>query len=485
MAQPVDVRRQASRAQARARLHGGFVEHARRSVGELVELITSERDPDLLDPVVAELARLSASAEALGAHHLAEVLTAAAAGGNLAEVASRLPAVLAMSREKGHVQVFRTVVVVGEPGLAAGFERTLGPLMVYDEVAEIGPEAWARDVAALVVPCEALGELPPQAAGVEVMVYGSAAELQAAGAPGLDGVVGYFVAPLRVGDAVQRIRTRTWFDTVAAPRALVLADNSALRKHVVRLLAEEGFVVDSGADGSKLVEQLEAMRPDVVLVSSQRSEVAIDVARTASRCGTGAPPAVLVVAGRMGAEPFHEAGADDVIDPSTSMSTLVERVRAHTVRRQRVVPSVDPVTGLWSGPFALALLERQLLAARRARMPLAVGLVSLDGAAPSEGGWRAQERPDQLLARAVTAGVRSSDVVGRVAPGVVLVVMPGSDAPHAERRLAEVSASVRDSLPEAGLPGGVSMAVVDDQRGADDLLLKLDDALMRARRGEA
>jgi diguanylate cyclase (GGDEF)-like protein len=152
-------------------------------------------------------------------------------------------------------------------------------------------------------------------------------------------------------------------------------------------------------------------------------------------------------------------------------------------------PSRDPVTGLHSSAFLEAYLAHALALAARRREPLALLVLEPDGLAEfrRRDGAEFADSALGLVARAVVATLRASDVVARLAGAdrlaAVLPSASGSDALKVAEvlRRAVAEAGVASAAPTA-LTASIGLAAFpDDARDPASLLASARAALHRAR----
>lgn len=120
-------------------------------------------------------------------------------------------------------------------------------------------------------------------------------------------------------------------------RLLVIEDDASLRKYLVRILEEEGFVVDAVENARS--GQSEALTNDydgIVIDLTLPDGHGVDVIKAVRSAGRRAP--VLVFSGQTDSEEVIEAldaGADDYITKPTGGSLIRARVRALVRRGQQ------------------------------------------------------------------------------------------------------------------------------------------------------
>jgi two-component system response regulator PhoP len=113
-------------------------------------------------------------------------------------------------------------------------------------------------------------------------------------------------------------------------RALVIEDDVDLREQVTRFLSEDGFAVDSAADGDQGAYMAEEYPADVAVVDlGLPGTPGIDIIRRVRKAGRRYP--ILILTARDGWESKVEgleAGADDYLVKPFHREELLARVRA-------------------------------------------------------------------------------------------------------------------------------------------------------------
>ena len=148
-------------------------------------------------------------------------------------------------------------------------------------------------------------------------------------------------------------------------RLLVIEDDATLRKYLVRMLEEEGFVVDGVASASEGRSQAVTNDYDGIVVDLDLPDGnGVDVIREVRARGSRAP--VMVFTGRTDSEQVIEAldaGADDYVTKPMGGSLIRARVRA-LVRRGQLNPQRRaPHEPLRVGNISLNVVNRRVTVA--------------------------------------------------------------------------------------------------------------------------
>ena len=145
-------------------------------------------------------------------------------------------------------------------------------------------------------------------------------------------------------------------------RALVIEDDPQLRAQISKILSDEGFAVDSAADGEQGQYMAEEYPTDIAIVDLGLPKTSgLDIIRRARKAGRKFP--VLILTARDGWQnkvEGLESGADDYLVKPFQKEELLARVRA-LLRR----------TGGWasakleSGPFIIDASAKSVSASGR------------------------------------------------------------------------------------------------------------------------
>ena len=168
------------------------------------------------------------------------------------------------------------------------------------------------------------------------------------------GATGYLVKPLD-HDRLLGLLRELVPPGMIAPHALVVDDEAGLREALVELLRSEGFVVSSAEDGVVALEQIAAVRPDIVLLDLMMPRLdgfaVLEWLRGHADAALRELPVVLVTAKTLSvAEQAELAAATQALIPKVGLS-LGELLRAikETLEKLNVRPnhddSTDPARG--------------------------------------------------------------------------------------------------------------------------------------------
>ncbi|PXW97930.1 diguanylate cyclase (GGDEF)-like protein [Sphaerotilus hippei] len=189
------------------------------------------------------------------------------------------------------------------------------------------------------------------------------------------------------------------------------------------------------------------------------------------------------------------------VDPVVAALTLVALVTAMgwslllarldlATRRIKDTASHDSLTGCLNRSTADALLEHQLLLARRSRESVALVLIDIDGfsVVNRRHGRRVGDLVLQTFAEVVRSRLRSSDVFCRLGGEEFAMVLPATDAPGARRLAEDVRAAVLamevitpGATVQISISAGLAIAAPDASTSLERLYERAEDALRRAK----
>lgn len=270
-------------------------------------------------------------------------------------------------------------------------------------------------------------------------------------------------------------------------RVLAVDDDRLLLTLMAEALAPHGIALEPCNDPAQMMESLGRALPELILMDMELPGAGgLDLTRVLRADPGLRRLPVIVVSGHSRPEDrsaAFEAGADDFLAKPFEPEELAARVRAH-LHRQRVLdrdPGRDPHTGVAGRAYLVEVCERALALASRSGRSLA--LIAVDVNLPeltaAHGPIAAQSVVDGLSAH-LRSSFRASDMVARIGPGRVAVLLHDVSAHDAERLLVvELSAFATRSF--AG-PAGTFRPVLrgdlvcfpETTGGARELLAELE-----------
>ena len=185
------------------------------------------------------------------------------------------------------------------------------------------------------------------------------------------------------------------------PLLLLVEDNADMRQYLKRLLVEDGWLVDSVADGLAAIAAARATRPDLILSDVMLPGLdGLDLLRRLREDQSLSDVPIILLSARAG-EDFRleglDAGADDYLIKPFHARDLLARVKLHLELSKRrrdsrghAKPRADaPLMGTWD----VNLLTNEAF--------WSPGLFSLlgytpEGCTPSRDAWQARVHPEDL-----------------------------------------------------------------------------------------
>jgi diguanylate cyclase (GGDEF)-like protein len=343
---------------------------------------------------------------------------------------------------------------------------------------------------------ELLSELSAMTPPVPVLVStvrDELAERVAVARRGARGFVTKSLAPAEVIEQAAQLIARSQAGEV---KLLAVDDDPTVLESVHVLLSIEGFHVSILQDPTRFWEELERVRPDLVLLDVEMPEVSgIELCRVLRNDPTWAAVPVMVLTSRRDAVAIEEifaAGADDYLAKPVLPAELRVRVHNRVERLQlhRLLSEVDGLTGVANRSTATHSLDRLLHLALRNEQPLSLAIVDLDRFKDvnDRHGHPAGDEVLRRFGRVLRQAFRGEDVVGRWGGEEFAIGMYGMSAQGAAVRLEQLLAVFGDER-FAGAAGhafrvGFSAGVASFPDDGDDLSAlhaAADRALYRAK----
>jgi diguanylate cyclase (GGDEF)-like protein len=305
------------------------------------------------------------------------------------------------------------------------------------------------------------------------------------------GAAGYLPAPLDLIDALPRMRYRLPAENVAAWQVLYVDRDRADAAAFQMVVECDDIHVAVLDDGAHLLEAVEQYAPDLILlgpdVGTYRPGQLAAAMQAHHRWGH--TPVVLVVDGvnEELAGLFSSATAVLRRDLDQDLFTLRTRIRGilQRSRRERRLHAFDLSTGVLGRAALLRAADREIAAARLTGQQLAVARLEITepGQLRAAYGRGTVERALGILARAMLESLRETDVVGRLGANGLVALIPNCSMEAAANHAATIRkrfgwmAGQDHALMRVSLTTGVA----DTVEGIDDVLLRADRNLLRAR----
>jgi diguanylate cyclase (GGDEF)-like protein len=484
------------------RLKDTYAELLIRQAGEALELASDARlDPDLGHALGGMLRRIADAARSL---QIASVEQSASAALDTldrgADAVDAIGEVLANCQAlDGVAPALRPVFVVApaqdvRSRLRAQADTVGANVEIFETVADALWRAHFEPPSAYIIP--ATGVRAAVRTGIDVRrvplyVYGVDTSLRDRVRAATEGAAGYLPTPLDLIDALPRMRYRLPAEQVSAWQLLYVDSNRQEAAAFEMIVGCEDIRVEVVEDGATLLEAVENHAPDLILIAPSVGEYS-PVSLAAAMQGHhrwGHIPVVLLVDGANDELTGLFSPAAGVLrrDIDQDMFSLRTRIRGvlQRSRRDRRFHAFDLSTGVLGRAALLRAADREIAAARQSGAQLAVARIEISepGLLRSAYGQGTVERALGVLARCMRESLRETDIVGRLGANGLVALIPNCSMESAANQAAAIrkrfawAAGQDHALMRVSLATGVA----DTVEGIDDVLLRADRNLLRAR----
>jgi diguanylate cyclase (GGDEF)-like protein len=293
-------------------------------------------------------------------------------------------------------------------------------------------------------------------------------------------------------DQVAQLLERT---RPAGTPMLAVDDDPAIRDAVRALLEPEGLQVNTLDDPMRFWEELESVRPAVLLLDVDMPGASgIELCRVLRNDPRWAAVPVIFLTSRRDPATVQEvfaAGADDYLVKPIIGAELVTRIRTRLerFRLHQALADNDGLTGVSNRRRSREVLGRLLRMAERFEQPLCLVELDLDHfkSVNDRYGHAAGDAVLRRLGELLTLTFRGEDVVARWGGEEFIVGMYGMAAEDARQRMAQLLEGFRDEEFTAdgqafrlSFSAGVAQYPRDGS-DVDSLYRSADEALYRAK----
>jgi two-component system cell cycle response regulator len=286
-------------------------------------------------------------------------------------------------------------------------------------------------------------------------------------------------------------------------QSVLVIDDSADIHHLLRArLKDEDVELSSAMDGRTGMEAVRQLKPDLILLDVDMPELGgFDVCRELKNDPVTAPIPVIFLTGM--SDPVKKVigldlGAVDYVVKPFDFAELRARVRAalRTVRYQKLLEQqaqIDGLTGLWNRAHFDQRLREFLSAAWRYRRQVSLVMLDIDRFKHVNDtyGHPFGDRVLEHAADILRTGTRLSDVPCRYGGEEFAIILPDTDgagaitlAERLRSRVAEHCWRKQDQAFTVTASFGIGCSIGGDDAAAaaDQIILRADSALYRAKR---
>lgn len=356
----------------------------------------------------------------------------------------------------------------------------------------LATEASSATLAAL-APLERLAALPEALPRIAVLPrLGFEEELAARRA----GAVAWITAD---ADASDLVAATSWIDRsgLTRPRQVLLVeDQMFVAQLVARALTQQGHNVTIAGSGAMAFKLLEDGDPDALIMDLTLPDCDGDELVTVIRHrGRLAATPILYLSGEADMDRQRAAlmaGGDGFMRKPAPPAELVRWVETATARRDRLLRHLrhDGLTGLLVNAAFRELLRRALAAGQRGATPVSVALIDVDRFkhVNDTHGHGVGDQVLRRLGRMLRTDRRATDAVGRLGGEEMALLLPGTEASHAQtvvdglrqRFRAERFIGAEGAQFSVSFSAGIAEA--RPMESGDAVLHRADEALYRAKR---
>jgi diguanylate cyclase (GGDEF)-like protein len=287
-------------------------------------------------------------------------------------------------------------------------------------------------------------------------------------------------------------------------KILVAEDEPVSRLRLQSFLTKWGYTVLPASDGADALRLFLKERPCLVVLDRMMPHIGgLELCRLIRREGDEPYVYIVLLTAHDDNDEIVEgfqAGADDYVTKPFEPQELEARLRtgARIVRLQeqliaareeaRVDATYDPLTGLFNRAGFFVNFRKEVIRARRYKMPLALIMADIDHfkALNDRFGHPTGDQVLRETAERLRATLRASDVIGRYGGEEFVIAAPDCGlhdalalAERCRVSIGEVPFACADGLVTVTMSVGV--AATHEMSGADALVKSADEALYRAK----
>ncbi len=311
------------------------------------------------------------------------------------------------------------------------------------------------------------------------------------------GASAYFAAPIDVPELAERIESlAVERSTGVNGRVLIVEDDEELAEHYCLVLRAAGIEARSLTEPERLMPELSAFQPDIVLMDVQIGDYSgVTLARLTRFESRWLSLPIIYLSSEDNPDDQLEAlskGADEFLVKPVSDDYLVRsvRIRCYRARQLSDLMNRDSLTGLLKHSLIKQELEKELARCRRLGHQSSVVMIDLDYFKQVNDTWghRYGDIVIRALANLLRNRLRETDMIGRYGGEEFMLVLPDCSVQAA----AKLVSGICESFSELTFPVGeksfhvtlsAGVAGINDFESGESALEAADQALYRRKRG--
>lgn len=284
-------------------------------------------------------------------------------------------------------------------------------------------------------------------------------------------------------------------------RKILIVDDSKLNvKLLTDILVGEGYEIAFLENGSKVLETVHAIKPDIVLLDVIMPGIdGFEVCRQLKRdFEIKDIPIIMLTAKTEGSDirKALELGAFDYIKKPIDVAEVIARVQSalrykYKLDELKEMAMKDGLTGLYNHTLLIELFEKEYVKQCRDASCLSFAMIDIDyfKKVNDTYGHMAGDMILKQLAGILTESVRRSDIVGRYGGEEFSIIIPEASSndvfqlcERIRRSIENYSFHADDKIIKITVSIGVYFKGFNDEISHTDMIKKADENLYKAKR---
>jgi diguanylate cyclase (GGDEF)-like protein len=311
------------------------------------------------------------------------------------------------------------------------------------------------------------------------------------------GAEGYFLKPLDVPRLVNRLAQLSDKSGGSPQRVLIVDDDEVLAEHYRLVLLGAGMTAEVLERPERIIEKLEAFRPELVLMDLYMPEyTGPELAGLIRQYEKWDGLPIVYLSAETDLDLQIQAvgrGADDFLTKPISDSHLIAAVRVRVDRARQLSAQIsrDSLTGLLKHAAAREMIEMEMARSRRSDKPLTLAMLDIDHfkTVNDSYGHAVGDLVISSVAMLLRQRLRRSDIIGRYGGEEFVLALPECSADDAylllediRHRFSKVCFNHDRQKFSCTLSAGLAASTEIPGREGAELLVAADEALYVAKR---